>query len=171
LDPIRLLYPLRTYLIVSGTLENPNVMTADWVCPLSFNPPMVGVAISKKRYTYNLVSKFKEFVISVPSMDLLDDVWKAGTVSGKNVDKKKLLSFTFFKSKRVSVPSIKECVANLECKVVNEIEIGDHVWFVGKIVASNFDKKTFKNAIPKGEFILHLAFNNFTTNKKEIKSL
>ncbi len=30
------LYPLRTYLIVSG-VEKPNVMTADWVVPLSFS--------------------------------------------------------------------------------------------------------------------------------------
>ena len=56
----RLLYPLRTYLIVSGTLEKPNVMTADWVIPLSFQPELVGIGIGKKRYTYELIKRGKE---------------------------------------------------------------------------------------------------------------
>ncbi|MCD6196326.1 MAG: flavin reductase, partial [Staphylothermus sp.] len=48
----RLLYPLRTYLIVSGRMsEEVNVMTADWVTVLSHKPVLVGVAISPKRYT------------------------------------------------------------------------------------------------------------------------
>ena len=173
MDFVRLLYPLRTYLVVSGTMEKPNVMTADWVCPLSFDPPMLGVAISKKRYSYKLIHELKEFVISVPLIDLLDDVWKAGTTSGRNVDKKQLLSLTFVNSRKVNVPSIKECVANLECKLVKEVETGDHVWFIGEIVNAEYDDEVFRDFIPNPEkkFILHVARNKFVVNESEIKEI
>ena len=59
----RLLYPMRTDLIVSGRLgEEVNVMAADWVTVLSFRPEIVGVAISLKRYTHRLIEKYGEFM-------------------------------------------------------------------------------------------------------------
>ena len=168
----RLLYPLRTYLIVSGTLEKPNVMTADWVIPLSFQPELVGIGIGKKRYTYELIKRGKEFVIAVPDFKLLKDVWIAGTRSGRSVDKRELLSLTFTKSKKVKVPSIEECLANIECRVVKEVEIGDHTLFVGEIVDVSFKEKVFgegKPDVKAADFILHVAGNEFTSDKGERK--
>ena len=80
------LYPLRTYLVVSG-VERPNVMTADWVVPLSFSPPLLGVAVGHTRYTHRLIRESGEFVIAVPTLELLKDVWIAGTVSGERENK------------------------------------------------------------------------------------
>ncbi|MEM4037775.1 MAG: flavin reductase, partial [Desulfurococcaceae archaeon] len=71
----RLLYPIRTYLVVSGRYgEEVNVMAADWVMPVSAKPFMVAVAIAPTRYTYRLVEKYGEFVVSVPSVENLRDV-------------------------------------------------------------------------------------------------
>ncbi len=165
------LYPIRTYLIVSGTIERPNVMTADWVVPLSFNPPMCGVAIGHTRFTKKLIDEHKEFVVAVPTIELLKDVWIAGTVSGANVDKREKLSITFVPSKKVKAPSIKECQANLECKVVNAIETGDHVFYVGEIVDVSYGDafKTGSPDIENYKFVLHVSFGaNFTVNSSEI---
>ncbi len=165
------LYPIRTYLIVSGTMDKPNVMTADWVVPLSFNPPMLGVAIGHRRYTKKLIDEHKEFVVSVPTIELLKDVWIAGTLSGANVNKAEKMSVTFVPSKKVKVPSIKECQANLECKVVKDVETGDHVFYVGEIVDVTYGD-AFKSGAPDIEsykFIIHVSFGaNFTTNASEI---
>lgn len=163
------LYPLRTYLIVSG-VEKPNVMAADWVVPLSFSPPMLGVAIGHKRYTCSLIKKYGEFVVAVPTIELLKDVWMAGTTTGARENKFEKLNLTLVQSKKVKVPSIKECQANLECKVVKEVETGDHTFFVAEIVDA-----TLGDAFTKGKpdlnykFILHAAFGkSFTTNVKEV---
>jgi len=165
------LYPIRTYLIVSGTMEKPNVMTADWVVPLSFNPPMCGVAIGHTRYTKKLIDEYKEFVVAVPTIELLKDVWIAGTVSGANVNKAEKMGVTFVPSKKVKVPSIKECQANLECKVVNAVETGDHVFYVGEIVDVTYGD-AFKSGSPDVEnyrFIMHVDIGaKFTTNSSEI---
>lgn len=166
---LELLYPLRTYLIVSG-IEKVNVMTADWVTPLSFEPPMLGVSIGHKRYTNKLIKDCREFVVSVPTIELLKEVWIAGTVSGAKEDKISKLRLTFIPSKKVKVPSIKECQANLECKVVKEVETGDHTFFVGEIVDFSYGD-AFKGGKPdlNYRFIMHAAFGkNFTTNSGEI---
>lgn len=162
------LYPLRTYLIVSGS-DKPNVMTADWVVPLSFDPPMLGVAIGHKRYTHKLIREFQEFVVSVPTLELLKDVWIAGTISGAKEDKIRKMSLTLINSKKVRVPSIKECQANIECRLVKEVETGDHTFFVGEIVEAT-PGDAFIHGKPdlNYRFIMHAGFGKrFTTNSGE----
>lgn len=162
------LYPLRTYLIVSG-VEKPNVMTADWVVPLSFNPELLGVAIGHSRYTHSLIKECGEFVVAVPTIELLKDVWKAGTLSGAKGDKMEKLGLTLVESKKVKVPSIKECQANIECRVVKEVETGDHTFFVGEILDVSYGD-AFKGGKPdiNYKFVMHASFGkNFTTNSNE----
>lgn len=166
---LEFLYPLRTYLIVSG-VEKPNVMTADWVVPLSFEPTLVGVSIGHKRYTNKLLREHKEFVIGVPTIEMLKDVWIAGTSSGAKEDKISKLRLTLVKSKKVKVPSIKECQANIECRVVNEVEVGDHTLFIGEILNVTYGD-AFRSGKPNlgYRFIMHAGFGkNFTTNSDEI---
>ncbi|MEM0059324.1 MAG: flavin reductase, partial [Desulfurococcaceae archaeon] len=75
----RLLYPLRTYLVVSGKLgEEVDVMAADWVTIISAQPFILAASIAPTRYTYKLVKKYGEFVISVPGLEMLRDVWITG---------------------------------------------------------------------------------------------
>lgn len=169
---LELLYPLRTYLIVSG-VEKPNVMTADWVVPLSFEPKLIGVSVGHKRYTNKLIKEFGEFVVAIPTIELLKDVWIAGTVSGANEDKLSRLRLTLTKSRKVKVPSIKECQANLECKVAKEVEVGDHTLFVGEIVDASYgDAFRGGKADLSYRFIMHASFGkNFTTNSDEIITL
>lgn len=168
---LELLYPLRTYLIVSG-VDKPNVMTADWVTPLSFEPKLLGVSVGHKRYTNKLIKELKEFVVAVPTIELLKDVWIAGTVSGANENKLSKLKLTLVNSQKVRVPSIKECQANLECKLVKEVEVGDHTLFVGEIVNATYgDAFMGGKADLSYRFILHASFGkNFITNSDEIFS-
>jgi flavin reductase (DIM6/NTAB) family NADH-FMN oxidoreductase RutF len=163
------LYPIRTYLIVAGTPDKPNPMTADWVVPLSRKPPLLGVAIAHKRYTKKLIDEQKDFVVAVPTMELLKDVWIAGTVSGAKEDKKELMSVTFVKSKSVKAPSIRECAANLECKVVQDVVTGDHTFYVGEIVNLSYgDAFKDKPDISNFRFILHVGGRDFTNTGNEI---
>lgn len=163
------LYPLRTYLIVSGSIEKPNAMTADWVIPLSFQPSLVGISIGHTRYTNRLIKEQRDFVVAVPTIELLRDVWYAGTVSGSKVNKAEEMSVTFIPSKKVKAPSIKECQANIECSVVNEVEVGDHTLFVGEIVEASCGDAFIgdKPDLSYG-FIMHSNFGkSFTTNKSD----
>lgn len=167
----RLLYPLRTYLVTSGRVgEEVDVMAADWVTVVSANPFMVAVAISPKRYTFRLVKKYGEFVIAVPGLELIDDVWVVGTESGPSKLSKTRL--TLEKGRRVSAPVIKEALANLECRVVGEHPYGDHVLFVGEVVAYSYRDDAFRGGEPdlSAGFMAHIAWNKFTGFKQEVKT-
>ncbi|AIF68596.1 hypothetical protein PAP_00765 [Palaeococcus pacificus DY20341] len=164
----RLMYPMRTYLIVSGKGEETNVMAADWVTILSHDPLMIGVAVSPRRYTHRLITKYNEFVVSVPSLDMLRDVWIAGTKSGPA--KLKEMSITLVPSMKIETPSIHEALANIECRVVDNKEYGDHTFFVGEVVGWSHKREAFKDGKPnlKAKFLAHAAWTDFVTFEDKI---
>jgi flavin reductase (DIM6/NTAB) family NADH-FMN oxidoreductase RutF len=65
----------------------------------------------------------------------------------------------------VKAPLIKECVANLECKLQTQCTSGDHTIFVGEIVDAHVDKGAFRNAynLKKARMIFHLGGDKFAT--------
>lgn len=162
------LYPLRTYLIVSGGRKETNIMTADWVTPLSFKPFLVGIAISPRRFSHGLIEKYGEFVIAVPSVEMLKDVWVAGTRSGP--EKLEEMNVTLVDSKKISTPSIAEALVNIECKVIDKIKTGDHDFFVGEVVNVSYDEEFFENGKPniKKKPLAHIAGNEFTSFEDKI---
>jgi flavin reductase (DIM6/NTAB) family NADH-FMN oxidoreductase RutF len=129
----QLLYPMRVVLITSKHGEKENVMTAAWCYPLSVDPPLFGVSISRKRFSYGLISKGKAFGINLVDKSMQKAVLGAGNTSGRDRDK-----FTDFNLKKeygkLGIPLLKDSPVSAECKVLKEIEIGDHVLFVGEIV-------------------------------------
>lgn len=130
----RALYPRFTVLVTCGTMEAPNVMTASWNTPLSANPPLIGVSITEKRYSFELIRKTGEFGVNIPSIELAQEALRVGTVSGR--DKNKFLNshFTIEKGTKITSPMIKECPLYLECKLEGIIPTGDHHLFIGKVL-------------------------------------
>ncbi len=163
-----LLYPLRTYLIVSGGKEETNIMTVDWLIMLSFKPFLIGVAISPKRFSHSLIKKYEEFVVSVPSIKIIKDVWIAGTLSGP--EKLEKMNITFVESKKISTPSVREALANLECKVKEVITTGDHDFFIGEVVNASYDKEFLEKGKPnlKKKPLAHVGGNEFTSFEENI---
>lgn len=138
--PYQTLYPRQIILVVSKG-NRPNVMTAAWATPTSFEPFLVAISIGKERYSHDLIKKTKEFVIAVPDISMKDKVLSCGEHSGQDTDKFKEVGLTPIPAKNISVPLIKECQINLECQLVDDIETGDHTLFIGKVLAIH-GKKT-----------------------------
>ncbi|ASJ05492.1 MULTISPECIES: flavin reductase family protein [Thermococcus] len=168
MKPYRLLYPMRTYLVVAGRGRGTNVMAADWVTIVSAKPFMVGVAIAPERYTWKLIREHREFVVSVPGLDMLNDVWVVGTKHGP--EKLRKTSIEFVPSKAVETPGIKGALANIECRVVDERTYGDHTWFVGEVVASSYREDAFSGDSPRigAGFLAHASWTDFVTFEKRL---
>ena len=128
----RMLYPMRACLIASRHEGKDNVMSATWVFPLSMDPPLFGVSISPKRHSFGMLRGGKAFSINIPSGEMEEAVRICGTKSGRESDKFAEAKLT--KEEGMSVPLIKECLASIECELVDEITMGDHSVFVGKAV-------------------------------------
>ncbi len=51
----RLINPGPVVLVTSKHEEVVNIMTAAWTTPISHDPPLVGVSISPRRFTHELI--------------------------------------------------------------------------------------------------------------------
>lgn len=128
--------PMPVTLIGSSWEGKDNVMTASWVAFSSMQPPLVSIFINNTHLTREYVSKSREFVVNVLASDQVDESETCGTISGRTADKYAKAGLKVRAADRVSVPLVEGCLANLECKVVAEYEVGDHTLFVGEIVAA-----------------------------------
>ncbi len=118
-----------------------NIMVAAAFHFYSFNPPSVMIGIKPEKYSFELIKEKMEFAINIPTVDQLNEVKICGNVSGKTEDKYKLSEFTRQRSNKIDSYIIKECLVNLECSVVHEINYdGSHRWFIGEIQEVHIDK-------------------------------
>lgn len=134
-----LLAPVPPALISSGTLENPNVMTAAWTGIVCSDPAMTYVSLRPSRYSHEIISKSGEFVINVPNLPLAKAVDFCGVKSGRNTDKFQACGITAAPSSRIKAPQVKEAPISLECKVRSITHYGTHDMFLADIVAVNVD--------------------------------
>ncbi|MGQ4891015.1 MAG: flavin reductase family protein [Candidatus Njordarchaeia archaeon] len=129
-----LTFPKITTIITSGTYENGNAMAASWTTPVSFDPPLIAVAISPKRYTYELIRKFGEYGVNILSFEKLDIVEKTGYYSGRDFNKFDHFGIRKMRAKKIESPLIADAICVMECVVKKTINIGDHDLFVGEVV-------------------------------------
>jgi len=104
--------------ITTNNGERDNVMTISWTMVMDFTP-VFAVTTGPWNYSYAALRKYRECVIAIPTVDLIDKVVGVGTCSGSDVDKFERFGLTAKKGRHVRAPLIKECVANIECRVVD----------------------------------------------------
>jgi flavin reductase (DIM6/NTAB) family NADH-FMN oxidoreductase RutF len=139
--PTSLLYPCPVVLVTSsdGT-GKPNIITLAWVGVVCSDPPMIGIAIRPGRYSYALIERRGEFVVNIPTKDLLNQTEYCGVISGRDVDKFSKSGLTPQPSSKVAPPLIRECPVNLECKVRKKIRLGSHDLFIGEVVSLHVEE-------------------------------
>jgi len=144
-------FPVPAALIVGGTNEEADVATIAWVGMLSSTPPIIGVSFDKRRYTLELIQKTNEFTVNIPRSELFKETDYCGLVSGRNTNKFISANLTRIAGSKIETPIIKECPFNMECKVVQEIQLGDFVLIMGEIVETHIDedKVEFVNNRPQ----------------------
>jgi flavin reductase (DIM6/NTAB) family NADH-FMN oxidoreductase RutF len=140
--------------------------------PVSIDPPLVAISIAPKRYSHKLIEKTKEFVVNIPTMDIVKETLVCGRRSGKTYDKFKETELTPLPAKMVQPPIIKECVAHLECKLFQQITVGDHTLFIGRVLTAYADDGVFdeKFDLRKVKPVYHVGGDDFTTLVPKIVS-
>jgi len=142
----RLLNHGPTTLITSSANGKTNVMAAAWVMPTDFDPPRLAAVIEKKTHTRELVQLSREMVVQVPVQAQLAQVYGAGKMSGKDIDKIAQLGFRTHPASKVGAPLLEGCAAWLECKLGPEQPLAESSdLLVAEIVAAWADDSIFKN--------------------------
>lgn len=151
-EPPRRVYRLinhgPTTLISSAASGRRNVMSAAWVVPLDFEPPLLGVVLASDTLTCELVRASREMVVSLPTREMVDLAYAVGTVSGREVDKFSAYGIRTSPASLVSPPLIEGCAAWLECKVRTEPALEEQYGlFVGEVVAAWADDRVFADGL------------------------
>ena len=120
-----------------------NVMSLGWICPISLEPPLLVLAIHPSRYTHDMLERSQECVLNIPSRPLAEQLVRCGTLSGAEGDKLADSGLTLENGQRIEVPWIGECLAHLECALVERLAPGDHTLFVVEIVGAWAEQEAF----------------------------
>jgi flavin reductase (DIM6/NTAB) family NADH-FMN oxidoreductase RutF len=135
--PFRPIHPSPAGLVTSISPDGrPNIITLGEIFNISISDPViVGIAIRKGRYSHELISATREYVVNLPSVGITAAVDLCGSVSGRDMDKFAEFGLTPVEADEVAPPLIAECPMNIECRVIGIQEIGDHDLFLGEAVA------------------------------------
>lgn len=161
-DIYHLMHPKMAFFLTSIAKDGkPNVMACAWATPVSEEPPIIVVCVSKESYTAELIKQTKEFVINTPAKKLLKALWICGSTSGRGTDKFKKAGLKYSKAKSVKSPVIDECIGHIECKLWKTVDAGECYAFFGKVLSACADDKYMKKGLwsQKAEIPLHLGGN------------
>ena len=136
-------YPSHAAIITAQFESKKGIMAAAWHAPISRTPPLFGISLAPKRYTYKLIKEAKEFAINFLSFNKVNLLVSVGSVSGVEVDKYKKFDIKTEKPTKTGAPILADAYAAYECRLIDSREYGDHIWLVGEIVATHFDKELF----------------------------
>jgi len=142
-DARRLLTGGPVLLVTSSHRGRHNVLPVAYAMPLSIVPPLVGIAVHRSRYSYDIIHKTEEFALNIPSRRLLHHVQYLGSVTGADIDKLELTKLPSFRARRLDTVLLSGCVGWIECGLEDEVELGDHVLLVGRVVAVTAEDEAF----------------------------
>jgi flavin reductase (DIM6/NTAB) family NADH-FMN oxidoreductase RutF len=116
-----LLEPGPVILVTTADRGKANIMTISWHMVMDFTPRFALVT-GPWNYSYRALVKTRECVLALPTVDLAKTVVQIGVCSGADTDKFQKFGLTALKAKSVQAPLIRECVANVECRVAEHIK-------------------------------------------------
>ena len=115
-----------------------NVMPAAWHTPISAQPPLYGILIAPKRYTFDLLQKESGFTVNFLEHNKAPASAQTGSISGRDIDKLEKLNIVYSKAEKVNGPILASSYAAYECEKYAVAEYGDHHLFIGQIVLIHY---------------------------------
>lgn len=130
-----MVYPLPAVMVsVGGSPEAYNIITIAWTGTICSDPPMCYISVRKGRHSYELLKKYRAFVINLTTKDLAFATDWCGVRSGRRYNKFEEMKLTPGRATVVNAPTIEEAPINIECEVTEVLPLGSHDMFMAKIV-------------------------------------
>jgi len=164
-------YPKLAAIVTAQARGKENAMTVAWHTSLSFSPPLYGVSISPKRFTYQLITESREFGVNFLPFEAIELIASVGGSGGRAIDKFHRFNIAKDEPVKTKVPILKVAYVAYECQLVDDREYGDHRWLVGEIVAVHRLKEAFTPEdvidLDKVNPVLYLGQDIYLTTAKD----
>ena len=110
-------------LSVNGAKEGEDEISVVWTFVLNGKPPQVGVSVDDSHVALGFLKQHKQFVLNVPTADMVKQFDTVDMNSSKVGDKFKLSGLTRGKAQGIDAPTVEESPIQLECRVTNVIRV------------------------------------------------
>jgi len=160
----QLLEPGPVVLLATARHGRNNVMTMSWHMMVEFEPPRIACVVSDANYSFTALKATRECVIAIPGRKLARKVVDVGNASGRDLDKFARFGLTPVKAKRVAVPLVAECLANLECKVIDTRFVKPYCLFILEVLTAWIDPRQ-----RHAKTIHHCGYGRFVVDGPMIK--
>lgn len=113
-----------------------NGMIASWVSQVSYEPMLIMAAIHPDRYTHALIEKSKSFALHILSKEQKDLITQF-----KGPDPAAKFASLNWAEGKTGAPVLKNCIGYLECRVKIIFSPGNHLLYIGEVIAAGFSRK------------------------------
>ena len=145
-----------------------NAAPHGWVTVVAYDPPQLLFSVNIKHDTYRNVMETGEFVINIPSADMIREIWVTQKRFLYGTNELKEANLTAFPSDKVKPPRIKDCKAHIECKVLWTKIIGSACLVLGSIEAVSISKEMEKLDVKERAIALNrLIFFSYRREGRE----
>jgi flavin reductase (DIM6/NTAB) family NADH-FMN oxidoreductase RutF len=138
-------YPMPCSLVGAKVNGKPNFLTIAWFTRVNAKPPYIMAALGKTHYSNAGIKENGAFSINIPSTEMAETVDYCGLVSGRKIDKSAVFEVFYGKT---GAPMVKECPYNLECRLVQTVDLPADELFIGEIVAAYSDSRFLTDGVP-----------------------
>ncbi len=129
--------PYGLYVVGSRAGDQRNAMTLNWATQLSFDPKLIGIGVEKTALTHRLITEGRVFSLCTVARD--DRAIVRRFTKPVEVD---LVAMTLngfpFHDGRSGSPVLDQAPAFLDCAVRQEIDVGNHTFFIGEVLDAAF---------------------------------
>ena len=129
--------PYGLYVLGSRAGERRNLMTINWVSQVSFEPKLLGVGIEKPALTHELVAEGGVFSLCTIGREDRAIVRKFTKPTEWDAGASTLNGFAVHEA-ATGAPILSQAVAYLDCEVRQAVEVGNHTFFIGEVVDTDF---------------------------------
>lgn len=137
-----MLYPVPAVMVsCKGREGKANIITVAWAGTICSDPAMVSISVRPERYSHDLITESKEFVINLVTEPLVRACDWCGVRSGRDYDKFREMKLNTYVSEFMDTPAIMESPVNIYCRVVKSEQLGSHDMFLAKVIGVTVDEE------------------------------
>lgn len=127
-------------LVTTRERNKDNVMTISWQMVLDFTP-RIAICTGGWNESFETILRTKQCTLCVPAVDMIDKAVGIGIVHASECDKFKHFHLKKQKAAKVKAPLIADCLAAVECRLVDYVKAHDILVFNGVQLWENTLKK------------------------------
>jgi flavin reductase (DIM6/NTAB) family NADH-FMN oxidoreductase RutF len=130
--------PTGLYLLGSRRGDERHMMTANLAVQLAMTPKVVGVSVERSAHSWELVHETGAFALSMLLREDRAVVRRFVKRPEHDAAAGTLAGFVYHDAPETGAPVLSSAAAFLDCRVVEELDLGSHTLFAGEVVAAGF---------------------------------